>query len=68
MKCPLLQVESYHDGQEIQLIMADCLKEECAWWGKRENFDGTEIRACTLWHIGHALAQIVSALSERRQP
>lgn len=32
MKCPLLKAEGYFDGKEWQVIIGDCIKEECAWW------------------------------------
>jgi len=35
MKCPLNKATTYFDGKEYQVVMADCLKEECAWWEER---------------------------------
>jgi len=32
MKCPLVIVEKYDDGESEGTSDNDCIKEECAWW------------------------------------
>lgn len=34
MKCPMLVEDKYFDGEKDQLILMDCLKEECGFWDK----------------------------------
>ncbi len=36
MKCPLHVSDAYHNGKETQIIYAECLQEECAWWIESE--------------------------------
>ena len=32
MKCPLMVKEVYATEEGIKALVADCIKEECAWW------------------------------------
>ena len=36
MKCPLLKLDLREAGHS-EPELADCIKEECAWWIKRED-------------------------------
>ena len=38
MKCPLNKAITYFDGKEYQVVMADCLHEECAWWDEENHW------------------------------
>jgi len=57
MKCPLTQAEDYWDGKEWQVILSDCLKEECAWWDRQTDM-------CIWLCQGRALALILTRLTE----
>ena len=62
MKCPLSQVTTYPELRETRFRWEDCLKEECAWWNKDENWCAILCIAKELFYISGKLFEIKNKL------
>ncbi len=51
MKCPLPRIMLDSDSFPPDLLRADCLKEECAWWDK-------QCSACAILQMSRHLESI----------
>ena len=50
MKCPLSNYVMERDSGEDDVLMSDCLKEECAWW---DSVDGCCILKTISWNLSY---------------
>lgn len=67
MKCPILPKTQYHDGKEEQVILADCLKEECAWWEEAQGECSIKTIARGLEYISTDITQVLEKLSRGKK-
>lgn len=66
MKCPLIKVDKYHDGKETQVIHADCLGTDCAWYSDEyEQCDPTGFLPDII-ALGNTLGHLVDILRRER--
>lgn len=57
MNCPLHIPEVYQYGEETQLIYAECMEHECAWWHAEEGCCAVLNLSVRLVHLHRAILQ-----------
>ena len=57
MKCPLSNYVMERESGEDEVLLSDCLKEECAWWDK-------EAESCAMPTISARLGTVCDDLCE----
>lgn len=66
MKCPrTFQIEITEDDQ-IKLVGADCIKEECAWWVKASQSCAMEAIPRVIGFLGSVQKTIIDKLPPAR--
>ncbi len=68
MKCPLLLFEHYTTFEKIGSEVADCLKEECAWWDDRLGRCAVLTISRIMIDVGRQVEAIQSKMPHEEQP
>ena len=67
MKCPLSNDVIEHLGEENEILLMDCPKEECAWWIKDNNRCCIPQGASSLDVLLDILHELVGKMPHERQ-
>jgi len=67
MRCPIMSKAVEKKGFESFVFLADCLKEECAWWHPATQSCEVSRIAGNLSGINNALISILDKLPYKRE-
>jgi len=63
MKCPLMGLGNWPTGHKLEFVLADCLREKCAWWDPANGCCAPIALNQILVAIGNVLGRIHTELT-----